>query len=273
MPKKLFLFFLIVAFLVSSCNKEIPDCSLQDNTYEKYSYNPDSNQCVLTSTIQKDVCGNKIIEEGETACNCPKDVDINTPNSNGGCSGSKGEFLKYYCEDKTKTCELAVTDKVEKKSSNPILRASGEFEFDSKIYYFQPFMTDRHKIKVDLYLKDIKNSESVKIKDIVLRKAYIETSSDLLGTIDLNKKFSEKFEDYSFEIPLDQFSFDTFDTSYKNIKIRLFLSYNRESYSNGKLSGVEEKTIDLKESFLDELKLINPSNKNEELEKASSGWY
>jgi len=155
MKKTNFIFLLVIPLLIliSSCSKEIPDCSSQNTPYEKYKYDKVAQKCIVSESIQENVCGNNIKEKGETYCNCKKDVPDKTISiEEGGCSGGKGEFLTYECNSLTKKCELFITDKVKKNSKLLSLREGGNFALDAQVNYFFPFMMYRHKVNIEILL-------------------------------------------------------------------------------------------------------------------------
>jgi len=275
--KFLFLFFVVISIFFVSCNSNIQDCSSQDTKYIKYSWDKELEKCIIDKEIDENVCGNGIIEKGETYCSCPKDV----PNSKlsiekGGCSGNKGEYLEYHCNDDTKQCELKITAKVKKKSKLVSLKLGSDLEIESEISYFVPFMKDRHKVNINLMLKNKANLDEHKVTDIKINKIYLITSGgDLLASKDVNKPLNNLFDTISESLLLDSFTMDTFALDKRNVNIKLLVSYKNNKYS--KIKGNYEliKSInenkELKNIFESKFKIIDPRNKNEKI-KDNSGW-
>ncbi len=59
-------------FVFSGCGA--PDCTEQDSTYTKYTYDEELKECKVLKQIPEDECGNNVAEEGETFCNCADDI-------------------------------------------------------------------------------------------------------------------------------------------------------------------------------------------------------
>jgi len=57
--------------------------------------------CVVSKSIPKNQCGNNILEDKETYCNCPSDVAKTHPVY--GCNGTRGMYLEQSCS-KDKLC-------------------------------------------------------------------------------------------------------------------------------------------------------------------------
>lgn len=261
--------------LFAGCGEEVKDCSSMNTQYKYYSFDEETQSCILSNEIEKDVCGNDVKEDDETYCNCPEDVADKTLSiEDGGCSGNKGDYLEYSCSEETNTCELEVTDKVKQNSKLLTLKEGSEVEFDVKINYYTPFMLDRHNIEVEILLKNFRNDEDGIVENIMLRKAYIVNSDDeLLGEIDINKELEKQYDTMNLEIPLNTFTFDTFDIEKKNNYIKLLLSYDKKRLDKGEVTKSESITTELKENFERKLHIIDPEKKNEDLgTSGSSGW-
>ncbi|MCA9459540.1 MAG: hypothetical protein KC589_02585 [Nanoarchaeota archaeon] len=270
--KILFLFFLSFIFFVS-CSGELPSCSDKDTDYVKYAWNDETKACEVIKKISKNKCGNGVQEGSESYCNCPSDVDKDLPMENGGCSGNKGDYLEYICNEK-KLCELEITDKVKKTPKSLLLRSGADVILGTKVNYYVPFMLDRHNVEVELSLNDFLNKETQSVKNIIVRTISIETQSkEFLGSVTLNKKFSEKFEKIDAKIPLDAFTLDTFNKDMKSVYVKVQLSFDKVTYnSNGEELRTETKEIILQEIFETKLPIIDPQNKNEDLEGSGSEW-
>ena len=108
------IFFLSFILIFSSCSKA-QDCSTQDTKYEKYQFNTDTKSCEVSKTIKKDICGNNVIEEGETYCNCKQDVIKSHPVL--GCDGTLGDYLEKSCSEQNE-CILIQNNKVVEKTKS-----------------------------------------------------------------------------------------------------------------------------------------------------------
>ena len=268
------LFFLVMFFIVfAGCSSE-KDCNSMNTDYTTYSYDEELDKCVLVDEIERDICGNSVQEEGETYCNCPSDVkDKDVPIEEGGCSGNKGEFLSYYCNDETNDCELRVTDKVKQNSKLISLRAGSDVEFEATVEYYFPFMIDRHNVEIDVLLKKFKNSEDLKVKNINLRKVYIVTTDDeLLGHINVNEEMEEQYDNIKLNIPLDAFTFETFDIEKRNVLLKFLVNYDKVRYNDGEIYKETSETEEIQEIFETKLHIIDPDKKNEDLADTGGGW-
>lgn len=273
-----FLFLLSVTLLLfSGCGDEIPICSEQDTTYTKYLWDEDIEECIVSKEITENVCGNGIKEDGETYCSCPDDVsNKELPIDQGGCSGNKGDFLEYKCSDETKQCELKITEKVKKISKLLTLKSGSSFAIDGQVNYFVPFMKDRHTVDIDFMLKNILDTPDIKIKDLTIRKVYLVTqANELLGEKTIDKKFKDLYDNFKTSISLDSFSIDTFNVDMRNTNLKVLISYTKETYSKTdgvySLSKSENLNIEIKQVFESKFQIIDPQNKNEEIE-ISGGW-
>lgn len=267
---------LFVLLSISGCSEDI-DCSTLGDDYDMYGYDEKLKECVLVTSKKRDECGNGIAEKGETSCNCIEDVDIDLPIIEGGCSGNKGNYLEYFCNAETEVCDLEVTDKVKKNSKLLSLYEGTKFKVEATVNYYTPFMTDRHNVQVDFLLKDLMDTPTVKIKNLTIKKIYIVTQKkELLGDKSTSLKFKEKYDSFETIIPLDAFTFDTFDKEMKSVQLKLLINYIQETYRYDGEEYVLDKSQDTSVEVLDifdtSLQLINPQNKAEDLEKTSSGW-
>lgn len=270
----LFLLFLSSLLILSSCSGELPNCTDKDTDYVKYDWNEELKSCEIIKKIDKNKCGNGVQEGSETFCNCPKDVDKKLDIEEGGCSGNKGDYLEYVCNDK-KICELEVTDKVKKNSKLISLKSGSNFAIDAQVYYYLPFMLDRHNVEVEFLLKDIADTKTIKVRDVIIRKIYLVTQSkDLLSSQTSNAQFGEKFSIIKTKIPLNEFSLDTFNKDVKNVYLKLLISYTKDTYDSKGETIIKTETleIEVQELFESKLAIIDPQNKNEELDGAGGEW-
>ncbi len=252
-----FLFLLILVIFISGCGTSEEDCKKLDTTYKKYYLDEESGEC-LYKTLKKDICGNGVIEEGETYCNCPKDVDKSNPKL--GCDGVLGDYLEKTCNKETKKCEYFQNNKVvletkvlEFKNSDIIIE--GEFKLN------RPFIinsADNNVLSVKLSLFNILESSNKKITNIKVKSISIINGKNILfGNFDFNKNLNNIGDELpEAKIKLNDIS------SYKsreNLKIKLVISYIKTYIgSNGEITKTENKVETLSQS-LGYWEIINPN--------------
>ncbi len=237
--KFLVLIILILVFLLSSCGKKEVDCSSYNTNYKKYSYDEESKECVLVEEIEKDICGNGVIEEGETYCNCEKDVPKDHETL--GCNGSKGEYLEYSCNE-NKECVLLPNEKVVNMNKKLEGIRNNDLELDVNLKYTEPFITNLKErnsvleIDIQLYKKD-PNVKNLKVESIeILDEDNIQLGKTILNTLlSFDNKISKKFK---FTEGLKEFKEE------KNIEVVITLIYQYEKYDR---DGNIIETLDKKE--------------------------
>ncbi len=248
-------FFLIaissILILFSGCSD--PDCSSQDTTYTKYTYDEESGQC-LGKEIQKDVCGNGVIEDGETYCNCEKDVPKVHPIY--GCDGELGEYLEKSCQkDK---CILTQNEKVIEQTKTIEFKNS-DLTIEGKFLINNPLIlntNDKNGIQTTLSL--FKTSSTYDIKNIIVKELKIENSKNIeFGYEQYNKplaKIGDKLETRKISIA-DTAEYETKET----LKVKIVVSYTKETVnSDGETIKSEEK-IETLSGSLGYIPLINPN--------------
>lgn len=258
--KKNILFLLItsVVLLLAGCSK-VPDCSEMDTTYEKYKLNTETTTCELYKEIEKNQCGNGVVEEGnnEDFCSCPKDVAKTHPTL--GCYGSKGEYLEYTCTQ-SETCELQQNNKVVEqtksidfKSSDITLR--GEFSINT------PFIldtVDNNKVTANLDYFKGPSSSSVKLRNVLVKELILKNSKGItFGTQDYNEQLSALGQ--NLRVKEFELSKTTSYQSSETLKAELVVSYIKDTYnSKGEVSKSEEKIETLK-ATIGTWDVINPN--------------
>lgn len=226
-------FFLSLMLILAGCGEEI-DCSKQDTDYKKYGLDEASDTCVIVETIRQDVCGNGIAEEGESFCNCPKDVVKDHPDY--GCDGTLGDYLEKTCSEKNE-CVLTQNKKVADETKSLQIK-NRDIIFETKVTLPKPFILTGDKdseIKVDEDNKiDIDISyfniipENTNIVDLTIKEIKIEnTGSVILGNLDVNEKLSKVGD------KLDTKSISLSSTNeYKkieNVIVKFEISYTKET--------------------------------------------
>lgn len=284
-------FFLLLGVLLSlmlifaGCGGKEIDCSTQNTPYVKYTYDEDQKECVVLSSVQMNECGNGVPEEGENYCNCPVDDggDVEKDDSEFGCFGNEGDYLSYSCNEDTNSCELYITDKVQKNQKLVSLNNGKTFQFDVQVEYFKPFILDErnNNIKLKFLLKNIRDEDRYKIKDIVIRNVYVVTRDGrILGEKNINKMFAKKLDSYEFEMSLDGFSINQFEQKMSNVEVKALITFTEEiygiDYSSGNdeyvLSESNDMSVDLKEIFERDFIVIDPNNIEEVEEASGDGW-
>ncbi len=257
MKFKFNIFFIFVLFLLifSGCSKE--DCSLKDTTYKKYSYDETSKTCVVSKTIKENVCGNTIIEDKETFCNCPKDVIKTHPTA--GCTGTLGTYLEKSCSEE-KTCVLKQNEKVVMQPKSVEFKNS-DFTINGVFNLNLPYIQntyDDNKIEIELKLFKV-NTQSVNIKNIIVKEVTFEDANAiLLGTV----VYNEEIDMAKSSLSKKSIAFSDVSKYEKKeaIKIKMVVTYNKEFLdSTGKVTKTETAKIETLTGSLGTWTIINPN--------------
>ena len=183
----LFVFFLVI---LVSCSNNSFDCSSYDTNYEKYTYDMESEKCILTEKIRENICGNSILEEDETYCNCPTDVLKEHPNL--GCFGSEGEFLENICSDKLE-CVLSENEKVSQETKEVVFKNS-EINIKADMTIKKPFIinaVEDNKINFEFELFEVQTNR-VAISNIILKEIVIKDSKGVvIASKDIDKNLAK----------------------------------------------------------------------------------
>lgn len=254
--KSLFFTLIIsIMFIFAGCSSDV-DCSSQDTDYIKYTYDKESKLCVVSEQKQKDVCGNGIIEDGETYCSCAKDVQKSHPTL--GCQGTLGTYLEKSCNI-DEQCVLTQNSKVveqikslEFKNSDVII--SGRFKLNT------PFIQnseDSNVVEVSLELFKFPSTSS-KISSVVVNEITMENSGGLLyASQDLNKPLSAVGSSID-KIYLDLADISKYQSK-ESLKIKVIISYTKDYLdSKGQITKSEDKKETLVAS-LGTWEIINPN--------------
>lgn len=250
-----FTLFLATTLIFAGCSSDV-DCSGEDTKYIQYIYDKDTKLCVVANQVQKNVCGNGVIEDGENYCTCSKDVQKSHPTL--GCDGTLGDYLEKSC-NVDKKCTLTQNNKVveqikssEFKNSDLIL--SGRFKLN------KPFIQnsdDSNVIESSLELFKYPSTSSI-ISDVVVNEIIVENSAGILfASQELNKPLS------TLGSSLDKIYLDLADVtkyySKESLKVKVIVSYTKDSLSS---SGEITKSEDKKETLTASLgswEIINPN--------------
>lgn len=251
--KKILPFLFVFAIIFASCSSD-PDCSSQDTSYKKYGYDENLEQCVVVESIQQDVCGNGVQEDGETYCNCPKDVGQDHPDL--GCFGSTGEYLENVCQEEK--CVLSKNDKVVEQTKKLEFRNT-DLTFEGLISLDTPYILGSYEpseIVIDMTL--FSTSNSYNIKDIRVDAISIEdTSSTLLASSQYNEPVS--MLDPKLERKVLTLSETTEYEMQQQLRVNLIVSYTKEYLnSQGQVTKTEQKKETLTSS-LGRWEIINPN--------------
>lgn len=242
--KKLFLLLVPILILLSGCGED-PDCSENNTDYVTYKYDAESESCVVASTVQKDVCGNSIIEEGENYCNCAKDVSVSHPIL--GCEGSVGDYVEKVC--RSEVCVYDVNSKV--VSQTKIIDFQGEgIGFKGEIKLGNPLVFNTYTpstIELTIEPSFIAESDTYKLKNIKVNSLEIlDESQTKLADINygeiiegfdtsITKKFElEPINRYNQEVTLIMYFSVTYDAEiYDGIGTLVRTDTKRETVSGG----------------------------------------
>jgi hypothetical protein len=255
----LFIVLALVTLVFAGCTK-IPDCSEKDTTYEKYKLNKETTTCELYKEIEKNICGNGIVESenDETYCNCKKDVVKTHPKY--GCDGEVGDYLEKTCSEETETCELMQNNKVILQTKAVEFKNS-DVTFRANFVINTPFIlntVDNNVITVNVdYFKNSAAS-SVKIRNLLVKEISLE------NTIGINygtQLYNEQMTSFGQKLKTKQFKIaqTTQYTSKQSLKSKLVISYTKDIYNTkGEITKSEEK-IETLVSALGSWILINPN--------------
>ena len=190
--KKIYYLILFISMLVLAGCGQDPDCSTYNSKYEKYGYNSEIKSCEIITSIPKNKCGNGIIEDKETFCNCPEDVPKEDPEL--GCFGTFDNYIENSCNLRTKECGFYQNDKVVDQTRSLDFKNS-DITLNSRITLGNPFVQftdDNNKVNLDLEVFEI-NSD-VKISNIEIKSILIEGTSTgtLYADIIYNQKVTKR---------------------------------------------------------------------------------
>lgn len=246
--------FLSTLVLLSGCSKQI-DCSTQDNTYQKFTWDDTLESCVVSKTIPKNQCGNEVAEDGETYCNCPKDVTKAHPKL--GCLGTVGNYLEKACDEKQE-CVLFQNDKVIEESKSLEFKNS-DVIIEARTSVNTPFIinsADNNKIIIDLTLFKFPVA-TTNIKNLVIKELKIENSK---GVLMGNAQYEEELTNIGDKASTKniKLSDTTKYTTTDTYKMKLIISYTKESLDrDGNVIKTEDK-IETLVASLGKYEVINP---------------
>jgi hypothetical protein len=256
---KLIIFLiLILSLFLTACSKEI-DCSQKDTTYEKFTWDSELEKCT-SQKIEKNVCGNGIIEGNENFCNCPNDVPQGHPEK--GCSGTIGDYLEKSCNSK-KECVLDANEKIIQQTKSVEFKNS-DITINSKISYNQPyaFNTDKkNEIEIDMSL--FKLREGVNVKNLIVKELRIEdTGSNLLASTTYTQGL-EKIDDKLSNKKLELSQRNNYETKL-NLRLKLEVTYTLEYLDRDGLVTKTENKVETLQGSLGNFHMINPNFYEEE---------
>lgn len=249
------LFFCLAVFCLivfSGCGKE--DCSELDSTYEKYSWDDEVGECVLSKSVKRNVCGNGVAEEGETFCNCPDDVQKSHPKF--GCMGEVGDYLEKVCDEKFE-CVLAQNELVIDKTKVVEFKNS-DVNFEGRFTLKDPFIlntVDDNRIEADISL--FKTTSASNIKDLVVQELKIENGAGLLLASEV---YSESVGSVGDSLSLKRIGISEISKyeSRESLKLKLIVSYTKEFLdTKGEVVKTEEK-IETLVGSLGSWDIVNP---------------
>lgn len=251
----IFFIFVLFALIFSGCSKE--DCSLKDTTYKKYSYDDTLKQCVVSKTIKENVCGNAVIETGETFCNCPKDVIQTHPTL--GCTGTLGTYLEKGCSEE-KMCVLKQNEKVVMQPKSVEFKNS-DITFNTIFNLNLPYIQnsfDENKVEIEVKLFKL-NTQSVNIKNIIVKEITFEdANSIILATAVYNEQID--MSKYTLSKKVVEFSDVSKYEKKEAIKVKLVVTYDKEYLdSTGKVIKNENSKIETLIGSLGTWTIINPN--------------
>ncbi len=254
--KRLFFpFSIIFLIFLSACSGPV-DCSSQDTSYVKYTYDSEQELCVVSNQIQKDVCGNGIIEDGESFCSCAKDVPKVHPTL--GCNGEEGEYLEYTCSSE-QTCVLAQNKQIVEQTKSLEFKNS-DVVFSARVNLNKPFIQNlynENKVVLDIELLKLPQTSS-RISGIIIDEILIENSQGIIYSSNvLNKAFT------TLGSKQDNLEFSLSDTtkykSSESLKFKVLVSYTKEFLdSKGAVTKTENKVETLTAS-LGTWEIVNPN--------------
>lgn len=251
----IFFIFVVFAFIFAGCSKE--DCSLKDTTYKKYSYDETLKQCIVSKSIKENVCGNTIVEDGETFCNCPKDIIKTHPTS--GCSGTLGIYLEKSCSEE-KVCVLKQNSKVVMQPKSVEFKNSDltiNTVFKLNLPYIQNSF-DENKVEIEVKLFKV-NTQGVSIKNIEVKEiSFEDANAILLGTAVYNEPIDMTNNVLSKRVL--EFSDVSKYEKKEAIKVKMVITYDKDYLDNsGKVTKSETGKIETLIGSLGTWTIINPN--------------
>ena len=253
----IFIFLSFVTLILAGCGED-PDCSSNNTDYAKYTWDKESKECKLTTKLEKNVCGNSVIEDDENYCNCPNDVFKEHPEL--GCDGSIGEYLDNTCVN-NRECVMTQNDKVISQIKSIDLKNS-DVHFRADFTINSPYILntdDENLVEVDIelfkFISTTNNIINIEVKELI-----VENSASInFATIDYNQAIASTPGTIlrSKEFPLSQT--DRYEKK-ESLKVELVVSYTKEtiSSSSGEVIKSEDKVESLKGS-LGSWTIINPN--------------
>ena len=256
--KKIITILLLILTLIflSGCGGPTDeDCKAKDTTYKKYKLDEESGTCVYR-TIPKNKCGNGVIEDGETFCNCPKDVTKTHPKF--GCDGTLGDYLEKSCNKQTKTCDFYQNKKVVTETKVLDFKNS-DIDIQGEITFNRPFIlnsADNNQMGIVLTLFNVQTS-SKRISNLIVKSISLVNLNNIkYAGFTFNKPLSSIGESLpGIQIKLNDIA------EYKkkeNLKLKLVVSYKVDYLnSKGEITKTENK-IETLTTSLGYLTIINP---------------
>lgn len=167
---------LSLMFVFAGCSSNNTDCSELNDAYTTYVYDSESKECKVASSVQKNVCGNGVAEQGETFCNCESDVQRTNPQN--GCFGEVGEYLEKTCHNEE--CQLKQNNKVVSQTKSLEL-SNSDLTFNSEFTIDNPYIVntvDKSEIIVDMnYFRD---STSYNIRNVNVIEMEIQDRGSII---------------------------------------------------------------------------------------------
>lgn len=241
-------------FIFAACSSSNEDCSEMDSTYVKYGYDSSSGECRIIQTIQQNVCGNGIAEQGETFCNCPQDVPRSHPLY--GCSGSVGDYLENTCNSQQQ-CVLEQNDKVVSQTRKVEFRNS-DVTFEALLSIDSPYITNIDNVNpVQVNLEFFRSATNSNIRDVEVRRLDVETTNSiLLASVEYGDQVTVG---QSLQTKYFEFAPTISYSTRQSIRARLVISYTKDFLdSRGSVTRSEDRVETLTAS-IGTWEIINPS--------------
>lgn len=254
--KKIYILFLSIILILAGCSSD-PECSTYDTRYETYGFNEETQSCEVVNSLQEDVCGNGVEEEGETYCNCADDIPKEHPEF--GCFGEVGEYVENACNQRTQECGLYTNDKVVEQTKS-LEFSNRDITFDSRIVLTNPFIQntdDENRVSVDIEVFSI--SDSVQLENIMIESLILEgrTSGVLFADIPYNQQVSSRGDQLGTKL-LELNSISSYEQR-ENLQFTLVVSYTRNILNrDGEITRSEE-VVDRLTASLSRWDIINPN--------------
>ena len=250
----LIIFFLSITMIFAGCSGS-KDCSEFNNDYERYSFDEELKECVVYQSVQKDICGNGVIDGDDTFCSCPADVPKTHPTL--GCSGELGDYLEKSCSEELE-CSYTKNNKVVLQPKS-IEFKNNDLNFKSTVKIDTPFVLntiDESVLLFETELFQIYTSNplrNINVRDLTIKNR----GSTILGSI----TYDTDIQGQGSKLPSAKVNLGDTNAykSQEDLIFEMIVSYTVDNVDrDGNVVSSDEKLVTLS-SGLGRWTIINPN--------------